>query len=397
MYLTHKRLKIQKGSISMPIESRERVIHQDRLDKLLPLLPDYVQEYILSKTRARFSPSTLLGYTHDFIKFFTWLQAEGISSVENIKDTPYLLLERLKKENVEYYIEYLYEEDIRTDKQIEKKHPVNKRSESAVNRNINALKSLFNYLTQETEDEDGECYFYRNVFSKVKIHKEQDTANRRARKINATILNEQEIGEFLSFLKDEYEKKLTGRALSDFTRNKERDIAILSMLLGSGVRVSEIASITLEDIDFQKEQIDIIRKGNKEDTVRVLPSALDDLKVYLTVRKGRYSVPEDVVYVFVTKYAGEIRPISVKSIQNLTNKYTKAFNSRSEFSTGKGLSPHKLRHTFAAEWIQNGGDIILLRDQLGHNTIETTSMYTNLSDKASEKVMKQIEKSRQDK
>lgn len=54
-------------------------------------------------------------------------------------------------------------------------------------------------------------------------------------------------------------------------------------------------------------------------------------------------------------------------------KYTKAFNSRSVFSTGKGMGPHVLRQTFASDWIKNGGDIILLRDQLGYNTIGATS------------------------
>lgn len=166
-------------------------------------------------------------------------------------------------------------------------------------------------------------------FSKIKIHKEQDTANRRAKKISSTILNDHEINDFLTFLKNEYETTITGRQLTDFLKHKERDIAIISMLLGSDVRVSKIASLTQPDIDFQKKQIDIIRKGNKEDTVRVLPSALEDFKAYLRIRKERYNTTENDVYVFVTKYGGQLRPISVRSIQNFVSKYTKAFNSRS--------------------------------------------------------------------
>lgn len=382
----------------MPSESRERMVHQQRLDKMLPTLPPYVQEFVMSKTRSRYSSSTLLGYVHEYLKFFKWLQIEGISAADgNIRDIPYSVLEKLKKEYVELYIEYLQEEDIRTAKEKNADLPIKKRSDLSVNRNINALKSLFNYLTQETENDDGECYFYRNVFSKVKIHKEQETANRRARKINATILNEGEINLFLSFMKNDYERSLSGRQLSDFLRNKERDIAIMSVVLGSGIRVSEVASLTLPDIDFQKNQIDVIRKGNKEDTVFVLPSSLNDLKTYLRVRNERYKIADDEsIYVFVTKYAGQIRTISIRTIQKFVQKYTKAFNSRSEFSTGKGISPHKLRHTFATDWISNDGDLILLRDQLGHNTIETTTKYTNLSMKASETVMGNIEQSRKE-
>ncbi|AZV42983.1 tyrosine recombinase XerS [Peribacillus asahii] len=166
------------------------------------------------------------------------------------------------------------------------------------------------------------------------------------------------------------------------------------MMLGSGIRVSEIASLTFKDINLQKEQIDIIRKGNKADTVAVLPSALEDLKDYLGIRDLRYPGSKQTPYVFVSKYAGASRPLSVRAIQNLVNKYTGAFNSQEQFDSGQSLSPHKLRHSFATEWIKNGGNIILLRDQLGHNSIETTQKYTNLSSEESKKVMKDIEKSR---
>lgn len=166
------------------------------------------------------------------------------------------------------------------------------------------------------------------------------------------------------------------------------------MLLGSGIRVSEIASLTLQDIDFQKGQIDIVRKGNKEDTVFVLPSALEDLKDYLHIRNERYKPCSSVPYVFVTKYKGTAQPISVRAIQNLVEKYTRAFNSQEEFTSGKALSPHKFRHTFASEWIRNGGEMILLRDQLGHSSFETTSKYTNLTAKESKKIIDKMDNSR---
>ncbi|MGX1195982.1 tyrosine recombinase XerS [Metabacillus sp. SLBN-84] len=379
----------------MPIQSRQRIIHEKRLDSHLPSLPDYVIEYILSKKRAGYSSSTLLGYVHEYIKFFSWLQEQGISKVADIKDIPYTVLAVLSKENVEFYIDYLQEEDIRTEKEVNAGLPVRTRSSQAVYRNVNALKSLFNYLTQETENEDGECYFYRNVFSKIKQKKEQETSKRRAKKINSTVLTTEEINELLDFIKFDYEKDLSGRKLTSFLKQKERDIAIISMLLGSGVRVGEIASLTLTDIDFKEEEIDIIRKGSKEDTADVLPSALEDLKDYLSVRKERFKTKNTDVYVFVTNYAGKIHPISVRSIQNMVSSYTKAFKIKyDEFYRGNGLSPHKLRHTFATDWINKGGNIVLLRDQLGHSSIETTSKYTNLSKKEGKKVMNAIEETR---
>jgi len=120
-------------------------------------------------------------------------------------------------------------------------------------------------------------------------------------------------------------------------------VAMISQLLGSGIRVSELASLTLQDINFHTREIDIIRKGNKEDTVLVLPAALDELKAYLRVRQEKFNTKESDIYVFVSKYKGMVQPLSVRSIQSLVKKYTKDFYSQDEFSTGKGLRPHKIR------------------------------------------------------
>jgi site-specific recombinase XerD len=374
----------------MPAPSREKMVHEQRLETKLVDMPSYVVEYVRAKKRAKYSASTLLGYVHEFQKFFEWLKLESISGVEHIKDTSLEILESLSKENAEYYQEHLEEEVIK-----ERDGVIKKRSNDTVLRNINALKSLFNYLTQETENEHGECYFYRNVFSKIKVSKEKITANRRAKKISSIILSEHEIDDFLHFMNVEYEKYLEKRQLTMFLRDKERDIALINMFLGSGIRVSEIANLLIHDINFKKEQIDIIRKGNKEDTVLVLPSALESLKKYLEIRTERYKPNHNVPYVFLTKYKGTAQPISVRTIQNLVGKYTMAFNSQGgKFAPGKALSPHKFRHTFASEWIREGGNLVLLRDQLGHSSIETTTKYTNLSPEEGKKVINKMDKSR---
>ncbi|MGG4412170.1 tyrosine recombinase XerS [Niallia taxi] len=383
----------------MPIESRQRIIHEERLETMLPQMPDYVQEYIRSKRRAKYSPSSLLGYVHEYLKFFNWLLSEAVANYEDIKSIPYSVLETLSKETVELYREHIENEDIRTEKEKIKSPPapVRRRSKDAVDRNINALKSLFSYLTTETENEDGECYFYRNVFSKIKQRKEQETASRSAAKISSKVIKSNEISGFIEYLKFDYEKGLeatSAKMYKAYLKQKERDVAMISLLLGSGIRVSELASLTLQDINFHTREIDIIRKGNKEDTVLVLQAALEELKAYLRVRQERFNTKESDIYVFVSKYKGMVQPLSVRSIQTLVNKYTKEFYAQNEFSTGKGLSPHKMRHSFANDWILQGGDIITLRDQLGHSSIETTSKYTNLSRDEGKKVIEKMEENR---
>jgi site-specific recombinase XerD len=367
------------------LASLEHQKHEERLYKHLQQFPDFVKEYVQVQKRKRRSPSTLLGYIHEFKRFFLYLQKEGIANYERIQDIPYSVLEKLRKDEVEFYIDYLREE-----KYEERKGVFKNRSDAAINRNISALTSLFNYLTTETENSEGECYFYRNVMSKIKITRASETAGRRSKVLSSKLLHDQSITGFLNFVRYEYEKGVKAKTLERFKKNKERDIAILSLFLGSGIRVSELASLTLDSIDYYEGQMDVLRKGGKADTIEVLPDSLKDVKNYVEIRDIRYKASDKDFYLFVTNYKGSVKPLSVRAIQNLVERYTKAFNNGQ-----RALSPHKLRHSFAGEHLKNsGGNIILLRDQLGHNSIETTALYTNLDRKEHKEVMKRMSDSR---
>lgn len=352
-----------------------------RIENQLKGMPFYVVEYIRSKKRAGLSADTLLQYLYRYQHFFQWLLREGLTDAASTDSIPYAVLAELKKQDVELYIEFLQEESI-----THENHTVKKRGTAVVTLSVHALKSLFNYLTKETENEEGESYFYRNVMSKIVLHTKKETASRRAQKISSVILNEHEINDFLQFIESEYETTLESALASQrFHRDKERDLAILSLFLGSGLRLGEMARILVKKINFKKQFIDIKRKGSKEDTVRVMDQALEHLKAYLDIRESRYTGSKEVPFLFVTLYGGIARPLSRRAIENLVTKYTAAF------AQGEGMSPHKLRHTFAADFIRNGGNIVLLRDQLGHSNIETTSLYTNLSNKDNEQVLERME------
>ena len=355
-----------------------------RIENQLNNMPFYVVEYVRSKKRAGLSADTLLQYLYRYQHFFQWLLRENLAEAADISSIPYSVLAELKKQNVELYIEFLKEETISHENQT-----VKKRGQAVVTLSVNALKSLFNYLTKETENENGESYFYRNVMSKIVLHAKKETASRRAQKISSVILNEHEINDFLQFIEQEYETTLkSGIARQRFNRDKERDLAILSLFLGSGLRLGEMARILVKKINLKKQLIDIKRKGAKEDTVQVMDQAILHLKNYLDIRETRYTGLKEVPFLFVTLYGGTTRPLSRRAIENLVTKYTAAF------AQGEGMSPHKLRHSFAADFIRNGGSIVLLRDQLGHSNIETTSLYTNLSNKDNEQVLTRMEANR---
>ena len=361
------------------------------IEKHVSPLPDYVQEYIRAKKRAGHSPNTLLQYLYRYTHFFNWLVTE---SVVNSKDVAYISLEHLEKlpkQQVEFYLEFLKEEELHFVNDTKKK-----RGDSIVILAISALKSLFNYLTKETEIEEGErkgeCYFDRNVMSKIVIRTKKETANKRAKKISSVILNENEIAKFLDFIANDYINTLPTNIMKQrFQRDKERDLAILSLMLGSGIRVSEASKLLVKKIRGKRLQIEVVRKGNEEDIVSVLESAMNDLQAYLHIRETRYPGSKNNPFCFVSVYGGSVRPLSRRAIQNLVNKYTAAF------SDGEGIGPHKLRHSFSADFIRKGGHIILLMGQLGHKSIETTSLYTNLAKSDSDIIMKKINKSRVEK
>lgn len=361
----------------------DTVLYENRIKKMLPLYPFYVQEYISYMDNIDSSVATRLGYLQEYKPFFDWLLKYALENkYPSIASIPYGELENLSLKTMYSYLESYKKELIEVKKGIKRK-----RSKASVNHHISALKSLFNYLTTKTEkDEDGECYFYRNVMQKVTIQKDKRTAKKRADSISKDLLQEDQINEFIDFIRNEYEEKIppdAKRTLTTFRKNKERDIAIIHLFLGSGMRVSELASIEVGLIDFISNKIEVVRKGNLEDSVDILPIVMDDIREYLAIRKKRYKIDDDFPYLFVSNYGKKPNPLSVRMIQNLVETYSKAYR-------GKSLAPHKLRHTYATDHLRNGGDLVALRDQLGHSSIETTVKYTNLSDKTRKEIINRM-------
>lgn len=351
--------------------SREKSVHLTKLHELKQELPWYVLEYVENELDNRKSPSTLLGYARDYHRFFTWLLEQNITEITKITDIPYDVLANLRKSDVKSYFTYLEHVKGYTDK--------------TLNRNISSLKSLFKYLSTQTENSDGECYFYRNVMAKIPMIIDKNDRSNRADEIAAQIFQQNDDRAFLGFVATQYKEMIKNtRAATYFKRDFERDLAILSLFLGSGIRVSELVHLKTSDIDVHDRKMRVLRKGNKKSTIMLTQTALNDVLEYIDIRQQRYHVPDKEQTLFVTYYGGKCSPLSVRTVQSIVMKYTKAFL--------KKMSPHKLRHTFATKhWIANQ-DPILLMKQLGHNDINTTTLYTNMHmDKAQEAIDKMDE------
>ncbi|WP_148359031.1 tyrosine recombinase XerS [Peribacillus simplex] len=348
--------------------TRQHQVHELKLEQQVQSMPFYIVEYVDNKLDTR-SPSTLLNYVLDYKLFLEWLIAEGITEQEHIKDIPLSVLEKLKLIEAQSFIKFLERRNIPINKKETKKA-----EKVSVNRKISALRSLFKYLTTQTENDDGEPYFYRNVMLKIEVNKVKETLGARASRISTKIFHNDEDARFLEFLKHDYEKELPdkSRKLIYFKRDKERDFAILSLFLGSGIRVNELSNLRLRDLDFEEKQIHVLRKGGKKDVVAVSPPSMQDLKDYLAVRTKRYrGSNDDTAYVFLTRVNDGATPLSNRAIEALVKKYTKAFKSN------KSMSPHKLRHTYGMNLMEQSGDIHLLMTQLGHTSTTTAALYTN--------------------
>ena len=337
----------------------------EKIDELKELMPWYVLEYYQSKLTVPYSFTTLYEYLKEYRRFFEWLIDSGVSNANKLADIPLETLEHLSKKDMESFILYLRERTLLNTK--------NKRqgvSQTTINRTLSALSSLYKYLTEEVENADGEPYFYRNVMKKVSTKKKKETLAARAENIKQKLFLGTETEQFLNYIDEEYPKNLSNRALSSFDKNKERDLAIIALLLASGVRLSEAVNLDLKDLNLKMMVIEVTRKGGKRDSVNIAAFAKAYLERYLEVRSKRYKAEKSDTALFLTEYRGVPNRIDASSVEKMVAKYSEDFKVR--------VTPHKLRHTLATRLYDATKSQVLVSHQLGHASTQVTDLYTHI-------------------
>lgn len=350
-----------------------KVKDRQELEKKLPSMPWYVEQFINYKL-PDLSPSSLLEYIRDYETFFSWLLAEGLSSAGSIKELPLTDLERLRMESIDHFKMYL----------ASRKENANTRT--TVSRKLSSLRSLFHYLSQIAEDDDFYPLLKRNVMAKVEIkrtHKPKDTAA----KLEGKLLQEEEIVEFIHYIKTGYPQDVAKnkQALYSYELNKVRDVCIISLILNSGLRMSEVYNLNVDDLDMKKKLVHVYRKGKNDDTFKTpvyfREEAVDDLNQYLALRQDRYKPvkKEKALFLAIANGKKEGERMTKRAIQEMVIKYAKRF--------GKPyLSVHKLRHSFATDYYLRN-DLYKTQEQLGHASPETTQIYAHLTDKTMEQAI----------
>ena len=160
-----------------------------------------------------------------------------------------------------------------------------------------------------------------------------------------------------------------------------RDIAILTLLLNTGIRVSEMVGIDLQDIDWNERRIRVFRMGRKEQYVYFNEPVQEALEDYINYE--RKSDSDDLNALFISRKG---QRITVRSVERMVKKYT------ASVVPAKNITPHKLRSTFATNLYEETGDIYVTADALGHASMQTVKKYTNLSDERRRKAAEAIEK-----
>lgn len=342
----------------------------DLIQSELTKMPDFVKEYNLG---TRHSLTTSYQYLTEIRRFFDWLRSQNLSSAKDNQHVTVDTLAKLRRNDIMLYIDYLG-------------HIKNQQgrlnSPTTINRSINALRSLFKFLTVTADNNNGEPYFNRNVMLKIDSLNSSKTLNYRAHVLESHMYTGDLKYQFLDFIDKEYEKQCNKQALPGFKRNKERDMAIVALILGTGIRVSECAGVNMQDLNIKDAILDVTRKGGQRDSVPIAEWTLDYIIEYKNIRKDRYLADNKENAFFLTRWHDQTRRMTTNAIEKMVNKYSAAF--------GHPLTPHKLRHTLASELYSVTKDQVLVAQQLGQKGTSATDLYTHVNQKEQRNALNEI-------
>ncbi|MBR6238773.1 MAG: tyrosine-type recombinase/integrase [Lachnospiraceae bacterium] len=335
-------------------------VNKDNIQKLrdlLDTLPGFCKAYFrgMSDTIAS---RTKIAYAYDLRVFFEFIMKNN-SYCRNyaMTDLPLEILDKIGREDIEEYMEYLSlyknseDEDVFND-------------ERGKSRKLASLRSFYNY-------------YFKNELIKTnppslvpmpKLHEKEIIR-----------LEPDEVAELLDRV--EAGTDLTKKQLNYHNKTAVRDTALLTLLLGTGIRVSECVGLDLTDIDWNNDRIKVRRKGGYEDVVYFGSEVHDALAAYFEERKMIIPIDGHEEAFFLSM---QNRRISVRAVENLVKKYA------SQVSLKK-ITPHKLRSTFGTNLYQETGDIYLVADVLGHKDVNTTRKhYAAMKDEHKRRAAKAI-------
>ena len=324
---------------------KEKAYHESQniknelhLRELMSHLPRFCKQFFIGMEHTTAS-RTRIAYAYDLGCFFDYLHKENpICSKIDIVDIPITILDQLQPMDIEEYLYHL--------KLYEKDGNAHANDERAIKRKLSSLRTFYNYFFKNELIDS-------NPAVKVDMPKIHDKAIIR--------LDVDEVVQLLD--KVESGENLSNRQQMYHERTKTRDLALLTLLLGTGIRVSECVGLDIDDVDFKNCGIKVHRKGGAEVMVYFGDEVLEALLDYMEERKTISAVEGHGNALFLSL---QNRRITVRAVENLVKKYSRLVTSV------KKITPHKLRSTYGTTLYQETGDIYLVADVLGHKDVNTT-------------------------
>lgn len=275
----------------------------------------YLNNFISYLTNnKRYSPYTITSYKKDTYDYLEFLKKNNI----DIKNSNYKI--------VEEYSKYLYKKKL---------------SKRSIARKYSSIRTFYNYLEKNN-------ILDNNIFNLLENPKKEEKLPR--------FINEYELDKMFE--------------IPDNSPKGQRDRLILELLYGTGVRVSELVNIKINDIDFNNNSIKVRGKGNKDRYVFYGKYCKEAINNY--IKNGRISLlnGQTCDYLLLNRFGKNISVVSIRKILNeIINKC----------SLDIKISPHVLRHTFATHLLNEGADIMHVKELLGHSSLSTTSIYTHVT------------------
>ena len=314
-----------------------------KLRELISQLPKCASDYIYSKEHTT-QPSTLISYSYDLLTFFRFLGASNPTiDGSDLKKIDYGVLNKITADDIIEYQRYLELNVVGEQHENDKK---------AIARKMSPLRGMFKYhYTRHNIDDDPTA-----TVELPKLKKDK----------NIIRMNNYEVQAILDAI-DNGTAYTSERQRMYNQKTRGRDLAILTLMLNTGIRVSECNGLDLNDVDFHVNSLTIVRKGGGQDVIYFNHEVADVLKDYINGERQYINPIEG--HETALFYSLQGKRISVDAIENLVKKYAKIV------VPNKKITPHKLRSTYGTALYRETGDIRLVADVLGHENINTTIDY----------------------
>lgn len=273
----------------------------------------YLEEYMHYLTYEKnYSEATVSSYEEDLLEYFDFLKGKDIDIL------------KVKYKDISSYLENLNQK---------------KNKATTLSRKISSLRSFYRFLV-------GNDYLTNNPFTLIKTPKKEKRLPR-------------------FFYYNELEELLNVPDIT--TPLGQRNKTLLEVLYASGVRVSELVNIKLDDIN--NEEIKIFGKGSKERITRIGDYAKESLDLYLSDGYKELN-KENSPYLFLNNNG---KKLTTRGVRYILDKII------AKTSINKKISPHMLRHSFATHLLNEGCDILSVQELLGHESLSSTSIYTHVT------------------